>query len=135
MTEMHRQFRGEENSGHQDPLRAQYRFWVRQLLSESEDFESVMRATESRPTIEPSLEQWELFSEGVMEKVHETSRARPTLRERWHVLLDRWRASDSRLKSTARVVLAVGVCIVLGVALYLLVQRLFPTGFAIGAIS
>jgi len=86
-------------------------------LGESSDIEVLFRIVESKTPVEPSIERWAQFNERVMERVVGSLQCRPTFRQWRQTLLDRFLASDSRLKIRMWVILATVVlatCLLLG---------------------
>jgi hypothetical protein len=88
-------------------------------LAELGKAEGVFRAAEASPLAEPSIERWAQFNERVMGQVSESLGRRPTLSERWRVLLDRFAASDGRWKEWQRRIVTAVVVVVVVVVVFL----------------
>lgn len=67
---------------------------------ELKEIEEFLHVAESSQRVRPSLERWARFNERVMQRILASRRCRPLSREWRRRLLDRLRASDSRLKET-----------------------------------
>lgn len=89
-------------------------------LAELGEVESVLRTMESRTPTNPSTERWAEFNEQLMKRVLSSTRSRPLSTEWRQRIFDRFRASDSRLKQTVWVAVAIVLVALFSALAYLI---------------